>query len=183
MSVDGKSFITLMRTLQTSTEVYSICPYDVDRFIVGTVGDRRHARMIGLYGQEEDIASLTFPDKTYSAGDCRCTYLPSDGVLAVTDYREHTVQLYQIGQGTIRTVNDDIIKYPSAICGSKGRVFVACHDTNTVFEMTVQGEIVKCHDVGMERLRTISVSKDGGHMVVANSVGGCKIRLFKMEYE
>ena len=184
MSVDGKSSITLMKTLQTSTEVYSICPYDVNRFIVGTVGDRRHARVIGLNGQESDIHSLTFPDKTYDAGYCHCTYLPSDGVLAVTDVLEHTVQLYQVGPGTSRTVKDDRIQRPEGICGTQGRVFVASRGTNTVVEMTVQGEILKCHEVGMERPGTISVSQDGGHMVVGNCVGGedTTIKLFKMDY-
>ena len=181
MSVDGKSSITLMKTLQTSTEVYSICPYDVNRFIVGTVGDRRHARMIGLNGQESDIHSLTFPDKTYDAGDCHCTYLPSDGVVAVTDNWENTVQLYQIGPGTSRTVEDDRIQHIAGICGAQGRVFVASRDTRTVVEMTVQGEIVKCHDVGMMWQRTISVTQDGGHVVVANNID-TTIKLFKMEY-
>jgi len=182
MSVDGNSSITLMKTLQTSTEVYSICPKNVNRFIVGTVGNRRHARMIGLNGQESDIQSLTFPDKTYGAGASRCTYLPSDGVLAVTDYYEHTVQLYQIGPGTSRTVKDDRIQCPAGICGAQGRVFVASMGTGTVVEMTVQGEIVKRHDVGI-RPYTISVSQDRGHMVVANSVlGGSTIKVFKMEY-
>jgi len=183
MSVNGKSSITLMKTLQTSTEVYSICPYDVNRFIVGTEGDQRHARMIGLNGQESDIPSLTFPDKTYDAGYCHCTYLPSDGVLAVTYYDDHTVQLYQIGPGTSRTVKDGRIQRPAGICGAQGRVFVACLGTGTVVEMTVQGEIVKCHDVGMVWPYTISVTQDGGHMVVAGEGwGNSTIKLFKMEY-
>jgi len=182
MSVDGNSSITLMKTLQTSTEVYSICPYDVNRFIVGTVGDRRHARIIGLNGQESDIQALTFPDKTYGAGYCHCTYLPSDGVLAVTDWNEHTVQLYQIGPGTSRTVKDDRIHLPAGVCGTQGRVFVASRGTDRVVEMTVQGEIVKCHDVGIKPY-TISVTQDGGHMVVANYVNGdSTIKLFKMEF-
>jgi len=182
MSVDGKSSITLMKTLQTSTKVYSICPYDVNRFIVGTVGDRRHARVIGLNGQESDIQSLTFPDKTYRAGYCYCTYLPSDGVLAVTDCSKNTVQLYQIGTGTSKTVKDDRIQYPAGICGAQGRLFVTSWGTHTVVEMTVQGEIVKCHDVGMKPI-TISVSQDGGHMVVGDNVyGGTSINVFKMEY-
>jgi len=183
MSVNKNSSITLMKTLQTSTEVYSICPYDANRFIVGTVGDRRHARVIGLNGQESDIHSLTFPDKTYGAGYCHCTYLPSDGVLAVTYYDEHTVQLYQIGTGTRRTVKDYRIQRPVGICGAQGRVFVAGLGTNTVVEMTVQGEIVKCHDVGMEESCTISVSQDGGHMIVANAVlGDSTIKFFKIEH-
>jgi len=184
MSVDGKSSITLMKTLQTSTEVRSICPYDVNRFIVGTVGDRRHARVIGLNGQESDIHSLTFPDKTYDAGASRCTYIPSDGVLAVTDYREHTVQLYQIGPGTSRTVKDDRIQNPVGICGARGRVYVASRGTDRVVEMTVQGEIVKCHDDGMVWPSNISVTQDGGHMVVANNVFGKDtiIKLFKIDY-
>jgi len=184
MSVDGKSSITLMKTLQTSTEVYSICPYDVNRFIVGTLGDRRHARMIGLNGQESDIHSLTFPDKTYDAGYCHCTYLPSDGVLAVTECSDNTVQLYQIGSGTSRTVKDDRIQRPAGISGAQGRVFVACWGTDTVVELTVQGEIVKCHDVGMVGPHTISVTQDGGRMVVADGVfgEGTTIKLFKMEY-
>ena len=184
MSVDGKSSITLMKTLQTSTEVYSICPYDVNIFIVGTVGDRRHARMIGLNGQESDIPSLTFPDKTYDSEHCHCSYLPSDGVLAVTYRDEHTVQLYQVGPGTSRTVKDDRIQRPAGICGAQGRVFVASINTRTVVEMTVQGEIVQCHEVGMRWPRTISVSQDRGHMVVANWVAGKDtiIKLFKMDY-
>jgi len=183
MSVNKNSSITLMKTLQTTTEVDSICPYDVNRFIVGTVGDRRHARMIGLNGQESDILSLTFPDKTYDADPCHCTYLPSDGVLAVTDVLEHTVQLYQIVHGTSRTVKDDRIQLPTGICGAQGRVFVASRGTNTVVEMTVHGEIVKCHDVGMKWPRTISVTQDGGHMVVASNVlKDSTIKLFKMEY-
>jgi len=182
MSVDGKSSITLMKTLQTSTEVWSICPYDVTRFIVGTVDDRRHVRMIGLNGQESDIHSLTFPDKTYSASFCHCTYLPSDGVVAVTDWNEDTVQLYQLGPGTSRTVQDDRIQLPEGVCGAQGRVFVASVGTNTVVEMTVQGEIVKCHDVGMDDPWTNSVTQDGGHMVVANyAMGDLTIKLFKME--
>ena len=186
MSVDGNSSITLMKTLQTSTEVYSICPYDANRFIVGTVDDRRHARVIGLNGQESDIQSLTFPDETYGEGWCHFTYLPSDGVLAFTDYLEHTVQLYLIGPGTRRAVKDDRIQYPSGICGAQGRVFVASNGTNTVVEMTVQGEIVKCHDVGMECPCTISVSQDGGHAVVADIVGRdghtMTVTLFKIRY-
>jgi len=183
MSVDGKSSITLMKTLQTSTEVYSICPYDVNRFIVGTVDDRRHARVIGLNGQEWDIHSLTFPDKTYGAGYCHCTYLSSDGVLAVTYFNEHTVQLYQIGPGTSRTVKDDRIQYPAGICGAQGRVFVASESTGAVVEMTVQGEIVKCHEVGIKPY-IISVTQDGRHMVVADWVFGedKTITLFQMEY-
>ena len=183
MSVDKKSSITLMKTLQTSTEVWSICPYDVNRFIVGTLGDRRHARIIGLNGQESDIASLTFPDKTYNEGTSHCTYLPSDGVVAVTYHNEHTVQLYQIGPGTSRTVKDDRIQCPGGICGAQGRVFVASWVTKTVVEMTIQGEIVKCHEVGMEGPYTISVTQDGGHMVMAGGVYGvdATIKLFKME--
>jgi len=181
MSVDGKSSITPLKTLKTSTEVYSICPYDANRFIVGTEGNRRHARVIGLNGQESDIHSLTFPEKTYYASLCRYTYLPSEGVLAVTYYYEHTVQLYQIGTGTSRTVKDDRIQLPAGICGAQGRVFVASNDTHTVVEMTVQGEIVKCHDVGMMWQRTISVTQDGGHVVVANNID-TTIKLFKMEY-
>jgi len=183
MSVDGKSSITLMKTLQTSTAVYSICPYDVNRFIVGTLGDRRHARIIGLNGQESDIASLTFPDKTYNEGTSHCTYLPSDGVVAVTYHNEHTVQLYQIGPGTSRTVKDDRIQCPGGICGAQGRVFVASRGTDTVVEMTVQGEIVKCHDVGMKEPYIINVTQNGGHIVVADFVwGNSTIKLFKMEY-
>jgi len=184
LAVDKSSNITLIKTIQTSTDIYSICPYEANRFVVGTCQDPRHACIVDLNGQEADFDSVTFPDVTLWIDDSHCTYDPFAEVMVITHKVEDSVQMYQIGSGTSTTLTDDRISRSLGICwGPHGTLYIASSNTGTVFEATTHGEVVRSFDVGMKCPRSISVSKDGSHIVVANKVFGEKrIKLFEIKF-
>jgi len=104
----------------------------------------------------------------------------------LVDRLAHSVHFYNIDNGTTTTVQNGDIREPMGVCGGgdRGSVFLCSTGNGSVVQLSARGELVKVHSVDMVNPRTISVSKDGRTLVVANSVQNevKTIKLFRVEY-
>ncbi|WAR28323.1 hypothetical protein MAR_014027 [Mya arenaria] len=182
LTVGSDNTITLMKTLTTPTYYFSICPLNDRTFVVSTWDDPRPARMIDVDGKESDFDNVKFPGKTYKLGESRCTYIQTRGTLVLTDKHAHTVYMYNTVSGTSSEVKCDRIRAPRGACvGPDDSVFVCSDNTNSVIQISPDGDILALCDVDMKFPYAVAVSRDGSRMAVINSSGGeRKLKLFKI---
>ncbi|XP_052783105.1 uncharacterized protein LOC128219337 [Mya arenaria] len=182
LTVGSDNTITLMKTLTTSTKCFSICPLNDCTFVVSTYDDPRPARMIDVDGKESDFDNVKFPGKMYKRDESLCTYIQSRGTLVHTDRYAHTVYMYNTVSGTSREVKCDRIREPRNACvGPDDSVFVCSKYTNSIIQISPDGDILASCDVDMKYPYAVAVSRDGSKMAVTNSAGGVnQLKLFKI---
>ncbi|XP_052784435.1 uncharacterized protein LOC128220193 [Mya arenaria] len=182
LTVSVDNTITLMKTLTPSTYCYSICPLNDRTFVVSTVGDPRPARKIDVDGKESDFDNVKFPGKTYKIDESKCTYIPSRDVLVLTDRHAHTVYLYNTATGKSSEVKDGRIREPRGACaGPDDSVFVCSRNTNSVIQISPDGDILASCDVDMDGPYAVAVSRTGSRMAMVNCAKGVKeLKLFKI---
>ncbi|XP_052784182.1 uncharacterized protein LOC128219994 [Mya arenaria] len=182
LEVGSANTITLMKTLTTSTYCVSICSLNDRTFVVSTYNDPRSARMIDVDGKESNFDNMKFPGKTYKLGESKCTYIQSRDVLVLTDRHAHTVYMYNTATGKSREVNDGRIREPrGAFAGPDQSVFVCSGKTNSVIQISPDGNILASCDVDIKHPFAVAVSRDGSRMAVSNSVTGVEtLKLFKI---
>ncbi|XP_052782808.1 uncharacterized protein LOC128219035 [Mya arenaria] len=182
LTVGSDNTITLMKTLTTSYYCFSICPLNDRTFVVSTFDDSRPARMIDVDGKESDFDNVKFPGKTYKRGENQCTYIQSRGTLVLTDMDAHTVHMYNTVSSKVKEVKDDRIRKPRRACvGPDDSVFVCSDKTNSIIQISPDGDILVSCDFDMKFPVDVAVSRDGSRMAVINSSGGeRKLKLFKI---
>jgi len=180
--VSKESNITLQRTLATSFECSTISPLDADTFVISTANHLRPVRTITIQGKKGDIQHRLLPDKTYTTKNSACTYLPSTKTLVFVDASQHTVYMCDITSRDGHVINNDNIRSPRGVCaGPAGTVFVCSSNTNSIVQLSRDGQVLMTYEAGMLYPRALSLSKDGTHLVVSNShVDNFKIKLFKI---
>jgi len=180
MSVSDDSSITLLKTLPTSFCCDNISPMDTDTFIVSTYDHEPPVRTIDLQGNEGDIQHRQLPDKAYYIDESTCTYIPSTHTLVFSDRNQDTVYMCELTSGEGHVIKSDKIVGPRGVCaGPAGTVFVCSGDTNTLVQLSQDGEIVMTHDIGMELPFAVSLNRDGTRLVVSNNAEVQKtIKLF-----
>ncbi|XP_052785086.1 uncharacterized protein LOC128220646 [Mya arenaria] len=182
LTVDSDNTITLKKTLTTSTSYNSICPLNDRTFVVSTWDDPRPARMIDVDGKESDFDNVKFPGKTYKCGESKCTYIQSRDTLVLIDKFARTVYMYNTVSGKGIEVKDGRIREPRGACvGNGDTVFVCSTDTNSVIQVSADGDILASCDVDMEYPFAVAASRDGSRMAVTNCLSGVrKLKLFKI---
>jgi len=181
MSVSDDSSITLLKTLPTSFCCDSISSMDTDTFIVSTYDQERPVRTIDIQGYEGDIQHKLLHDKTYGIDESACTYIPSTNTLVFSDCDQDTVYMCNLASGEGHTIKSDKIVSPRRVCaGPAGTVFVCSEGTNTIVQLSHDGEILMTHDIGMLPF-AVSLNKDGTRLVVSNWTDGQDtIKLFHL---
>ncbi|WAR28230.1 hypothetical protein MAR_013934 [Mya arenaria] len=168
LTVDSDNTITLMKTLNTSNYCDSICLLNDRTFVVSTWDDPRPARMIDVDGKESDFDNVKFPGKTYKRGESKCAYIPSRDTLVLIDRLVHIVYMYNTVSGKNREVK--AIREPKSACvGPAKSVFVCSKNTNSVIQVSPDGDIQASCGVDMECPYAVAVSRDGSRMAVINS--------------
>ncbi|XP_052265911.1 uncharacterized protein LOC127868310 isoform X1 [Dreissena polymorpha] len=183
LSVSTDNTITLTREIKTSSEFGSICCMSPSHMVVSTYDDPRPARMISVDGVESDFDhSLTFPTKTYKAGDSKCTYVQSKNTLVLTDRFAHTVYMHDTVNGTSRAVTNENIQEPRGACVGPGDTVLVCSENkNSIVHLTIDGKILGTYPVDMKFANNICVSKDGNRLAVSNSArGNTKLKLYNI---
>ncbi|XP_052819271.1 uncharacterized protein LOC128245095 [Mya arenaria] len=182
LTVDSDNMISLMKTLTISTYSFAICPLNDRTFVVSTYDDPRPARMIDVDGNESDFENVKFPGKTYKRDESVCTYIPSRHILVITDRDAHTVYMYHAVSGKRTDVKDKRIREPKGACvGPDQSVFTCSQNTNSVIQISPDGEILTSCDVDMKFPFAVAVSRDGSRMAVTNCAKGVgKLKLFKI---
>jgi len=166
--VDKDSVITLQKTLTTSFDCVSISPLDTDTFVVSTPYSKPPVRSIDVHGNEREIQHKLLPDKTYNnIWDSACDYIPQTKTLVFSDQYQHTVYMCDLTSGGGRVIVGDKIRRPRGVCaGPGGTVFVCSWDTDSVVQLSPQGDVVTSHSVDVRCPSVISVSKDHKYVVV-----------------
>ena len=182
MSVSKNSTITMLKEITTTFLCDSISLLDVDTFLVGTYGHRPPICTIDVEGNEREVQHKLLPDKTYRLGESACVYIPLTETILFTDRDKHTVYMFDIKSGQGRVITHDKIREPRGMCASSnGCVFVCSITSDYIVQLSLHGDVLMAHDVGMFGPRTISVSTDGSRLVVSNKAHGQrKIKLFNI---
>ncbi|XP_052799357.1 uncharacterized protein LOC128230972 [Mya arenaria] len=182
LTVGSNNTITLMKTLNTSTYCFSICPLNDHTFVVSTREDTRPAKMIDADGEERNFDNVMFSSNKYKIGESKCTYIPSHDSLVLTDRYSHTVYMYNTKTGKSTEVNHDRIRKPRGACvGPDDSVIICSNGTNSIVQVSSVGEIMSSCGVEMNYPYAVAISKDRSLMAVTNDPGGVrKLQLFKI---
>lgn len=172
LHVSKDSVITLKRTVDTTTQNFTICMMNATTFLVSTINGKRPLRKITVTGEENEFTNLS--GKDYDIGDSRCTYIRDEDKLVLTDKCAHAVYLYDNGDvPTMRVVTDDKIKQPTSVCvGPEDCLYVCSSDTNSIVQVSSVGKVVASHELDIVYPSAVSISKDRKILAVSNSEKG-----------
>ncbi|XP_060588265.1 uncharacterized protein LOC132743732, partial [Ruditapes philippinarum] len=160
--------ITSDRTCKVKTLYDSICLKDDNQFVMGTINDKRPARIVSLTGNENDF-SVNFPNKAYYGYDSGCTYINNSDTLVLTDRHEHYVYIYDIKTDTRVVVKDDQIQEPCGVAvGPSDTIIVCSLDKNSLVQISQTGHILSSHKIDIECPYRACVSRDKSFLVVTN---------------
>ena len=184
LTVARDNSITQIKYISTSFPCDSICPIERDTFVVGAYDHSPPVRTITVQRQEGSVQLGSLPNKTYKLGKSWCTYMQHEKSVVITDTLAHSVHFYNLNNGTTKTVQNGEIREGVCGGGDRGSVFLCSSETHTIVQMSACGELLKVHSVGMVNPCTISVSRGGRRIVVANSTSDTKktIKIFRVEY-
>jgi len=176
MSVDDQqSNISLLRTVKTTVQYFSIARFEDDNFVVGALSDKRHARILDVKGHEQDFEEMNFPSKKYRPGDSKCTYIRSSNTVVVTDAYDNSLNIYDIAARRRISIKNEKTQRPSDVCACQdGTMFITSLGTNTIIQMNSQGKFLTSLSVDMEHPFAVGVSQDGRKVAVANDIVGEK---------
>ena len=154
-----------------------------DTFLVCTLEDHQTVRTIDTHGNEGDIEHLRIPDKTYTIDNSACCYIPSSQAIVFSDKEQGTVYICGTMSGEGHETVDAKIPGPKGVCaGPLGTAFVCSEYTQSIVQISPNGEVLKSHSVDMGCPRAVAISKDGSRLVVSNSTHGQKmIKFFIIE--
>jgi len=168
--VTEDSVITLHKTLKTSFYCGSISILDTDTFVVSTT-DNQPVRTIDVHGNEREIQHKLLPDKTDSfTWSSACAYIPSTKTLVFSDQLQHTVYMCDLTSGDGRVIVNDQIHSPTGVCaGPAGTVFVCSRDTDSVVQLSPQGDVLASNRVDKGLPLAVHVAEDGTRLVVLSN--------------
>ncbi|XP_053388227.1 uncharacterized protein LOC123555176 [Mercenaria mercenaria] len=181
LHVSKSNEITLIRTCKVTTKYMSICLKDDKNFVVGTVGDTRHVRIVSMSGEEKDF-SINFQNKKYSLDTSACTYIRNSDRVVLTDSYKHTVFIYDTTTNTTVSVKNDQIREPKNVAvGPFDCIFVCSMRRNSIVQISPLGKVIASHKIDMTSPSSICFSKDKTRLAISNCAGGeIKLQLFKV---
>ncbi|XP_053404876.1 uncharacterized protein LOC128558732 [Mercenaria mercenaria] len=183
LRVSKSNEITLIRTCKVKIRYDSICLKDDRHFVVGTIDDTRHVRIVSLSGEEKDF-SISFPNKNYPSDTSACTYIRYSDKVVLTDRNEHTVYIYDIKSNTRVVVKDDQINEPWGVAvGPSDCLLVCSNKTNSIVQISQTGRVLSSYKLDMKLPYRVCVSKDKSLIAVSSNLnGGRKLQLLKVTY-
>ncbi|XP_053391013.1 uncharacterized protein LOC128553852 [Mercenaria mercenaria] len=183
LRVSKSNEITLIRTCKVTTKYDSICLKDKRNFVVGTVDDTRHVRIVSQSGEEKDF-SINFPSKKYPINNSASTYIRNSDKVVLTDRDEDTVLIYDIKSNTRVVVKDDQIKNPRGVAvGLSDCILVCIKETDSIVQISPTGRVLSSYKLDMDFPYTVCITKDKSIIAVTNTViGKRKLQLFKVTY-
>ncbi|XP_060580983.1 uncharacterized protein LOC132737666 [Ruditapes philippinarum] len=182
LKVSDENEITLDKTCKVNTMYYSICLKDKNHFIAGTLKDLRHVRIVSSSGEEKDL-NVTFPNKMFSINASACTFIETCNKIIITERYENTVNIYDIKTKTRVEVKDDQIQRPCGVAtGPSDTILVCCGGTHGIVQISLTGQILSSHKIGMESPWQICVSRSYSFVAITNSLkGDRKLQKFKVK--
>jgi len=142
---------------------------DADTFIVSTYDHERPVCTVDLQGNEGEFQHKLLPDQAYGLFKSACNYISSTNTLVFCDRIQHTVYMCDLSSGEGHVIKSDKIVSPKDVCGGPaGTVFVCCTVTDTIVQLSQDGEILMTHDIGMVWPFAVSLNRDGTRLVVSN---------------
>ncbi|XP_060599843.1 uncharacterized protein LOC132753396 [Ruditapes philippinarum] len=173
--------ITSCKRCKVQTKYDSICLKDDRQYVVGTIGHKRHARIVSLTCEEYDLG-IDFENKIFPIDSSYCTYISNSDKVVLTDRDEHTVFIYDIETNTSVPVIDDRIQEPcGAAVGPADTILVCSHNTNAIVQVSQTGRILSSHDMDIDLPYRACVSHDKSFLAVTNTcVGNKKLQKFKI---
>lgn len=184
LSVNKYGSINPVRSLTTTSQYYSICLRSETAFLVSTFGDNRPYRMVTLSGKEKNLSILQ--EKRFDFEESCCAYSRNTDTVVLTDKVSNTIGMYIYdSKGDFvdsKVVEDEHIRQPSGVSvGPRDILFVCSTLTNSVVQISPDGEFIASNKLDMEFPRTICVSKFGWKLAVTNSsVGHKKLQIFHL---
>jgi len=168
--VSQDNVITLQKTLTTSFYCGDISPLDTDTFVVSTLYNKPPGRTIDVHGNEGEIQHKLLPDKTYSSTwESACAYIPSTKTLVFTDRYQHTVYMCDLTSGEGRVIVNDQIRNPRRVCaGPAGTVFVCSKGTDSVVQLSPQGDVLASNRVDKVLPLAVNNAEDGTRLALSN---------------
>jgi hypothetical protein len=148
--------------------------------IVGTIDDPKPVRILSVTGEEKEL-NVKFPAKRYPVRHSSCTYLKTCNKVVLTDRYAHAIYIYDIAKNTREEVRDEtkIVEPRGATPGPNDSIFVCCSGSNSLVQISQNGEIMASHTLDMLYICRVSVSKDNRMLAVTNAcVGEKKLQLF-----
>jgi len=141
-----------------------------DAFVVSSPYNKPPVRTIDVDGNEGKIQHKLLPDKTYSFTlENACAFIPQTKTLVFTEQGQHTVYMCDLTSGEGHVIKNDQIRGPRGVCaGPGGTVFVCSEGTDSVVQLSPQGDVLASHRVDLVYPFVISVSKDHKRVVVGN---------------
>ncbi|KAH3735892.1 uncharacterized protein LOC127849713 [Dreissena polymorpha] len=180
LSVTTGSDLTLIKTIKTSFNVFSICRWTSASIVVGTYEDPRPARIVSKDEEETEFEKIGF--HRYKLGDSKSTFVTDSKTLVFTDRFDHSVYLYDTSHGGFIKVQDENIQQPRCVCAGPGdTVFVCSRNTNSIVQMNVFGEILGNVQLDIKHPYSVAMSKDASKLAVSNSFDGArKLKVYRL---
>ncbi|XP_053385687.1 uncharacterized protein LOC123538035 [Mercenaria mercenaria] len=179
LGVSNSNEITLKR------DYNSICMKDERHFVIETVDDTRHVRILSLSGEEKDF-SINFPSKKYSMETSACTFIRNSDKVVLKDRYENTVYIYNTKSNTRVVVKDDHIKVPRGVAvGPSDCLMVCsyCNETHTIVQISPTGRVLSSYKLDMKHPFRFCVSKNKSLIAVtSNLTCGNQLQLLNVTY-
>ncbi|XP_053403313.1 uncharacterized protein LOC128558376 [Mercenaria mercenaria] len=183
LRVSKSNDMTFKKTCKVITKYNSLCIKDDRNFVVGSIDDTRHVRIVSLSGEEKDF-SINFPNKKYPRATSACTYIRNSDKVVLTDKHEDTIYIYDMKTNTRVVVKDDQIKKPSGVAvGPSDCILVCSMDTQTIVQISQTGRILSSYKLDTIYPYRLCVSHNKNTLAVtAGRVGKMKLQLFQLTF-
>jgi len=164
----------------------SVCVFDKDTVIAGYVWGKATAVKINVRTSVVSTFSKNAPQKQYKINKRTATveYISAKKVLVVAHRLKDKIDFWPVDDSaSIKTVTHPKIKTPMGMCvGPMDCVFVCCHDSHKVVQITHDAQIVCCYSMtDLPWPMAVSISKDHSKMVVTSYCKGRRIGIFVLK--
>ncbi|XP_052260664.1 uncharacterized protein LOC127864815 isoform X2 [Dreissena polymorpha] len=175
LSVSPGSDIGMTRTIQTSTDVFSICCMTPTDMVVSTHNDTDQVRKITQSGVVSYFDHGLVPNKRYKIDESKCTYVISKNTLVFTDWLANSVYMNDCAKGTSKVVTDENIQQPRGACVGPGDTVLVCSGaTSSIVHLTVDGIMLGTYPVDMRWPYSLCLNKEESRLAVSNNAAGMK---------
>jgi len=180
--------IKKVKTIKPDFSPYydSVCVFDKDTVIAGYLWGKATAVKVNVRTLKASKFSKNAPQKEYKYGQSTAIveYISARKVLVVAHKLKDKVDFWPVDDSaSIKTVSDPNLRQPEGMCfGPMDCVFVCCHDSHKVVQITHDAQIVCCYPITkLPYPRAVSISKDHWMMVVTSAYKGKSIGIFTLK--
>lgn len=167
LKLDGDEFIH-EGSIQIKSRALSVSKLDNEQLVIGTFDSKQPVKIACKTG-EEKYFELKFPAKDWKIDDSRCAYDTETKKLVVTDKLEHKVYIYDAQNNTEVIIDDDRIREPRGVAfGPFQCIFVCSSGIGCIVQLSMFGEILDTHVLGMEFPGTMCFSKCKSILAISN---------------